>query len=473
MCEAVLQAGLAISRGVELAGGRALAVGGWVRDRLLGLPSADLDLEVYGLEPPVLERLLRARFTVLSDGRAFGILKVPLPGLSRPIDVALPRRELKSGPGHKGFVVQVDPHMSPRQAASRRDLTVSAMALDLLSGELVDPYDGFRDLERRRLRAVDPSRFAEDPLRVLRAAGLAARFRFRPDPVLLELCARPDLAELPRERVFAELRKVLLLGVRPSLAFEMLRRTGQLRHLPELAALEGVPQEADWHPEGSVYNHTLLALNAAAAARVGDAREDLVVALAVLCHDLGKPATTEVRGDRVRSIGHDQAGEAPTRSLLARLTGETRLVEDVVPLVLEHLRPAQMFAAGAGDAAIRRLAGRVSIRRLVRVARADHLGRATADAAARRFPAGDWLMARATALKVESAQQAPLLLGRHLLDLGLKPGPELGGLLRRAYEAQLDGRVSNTEEALRFLGLGPASPVSDPGRPASPKAGAS
>jgi tRNA nucleotidyltransferase (CCA-adding enzyme) len=453
MRQVVLEAGLAISRLVEEAGGRALAVGGWVRDKLLGLDSKDLDLEIYGLEPELLERLLRTRFRVQTGGLAYGILKVPLPGLRRPIDVALPRRELKSGRGHKGFVVQLDPSMSFREAASRRDVTVSAMALDLLSGGLLDPFGGARDLERRVLRAVDPRRFPEDPLRVLRAASLAGRFRLKPDAELLELCGKPDLSELARERLFEPLHKVLLTGVKPSLTFELLRRAGQLDHFPELDALVGVPQEPEWHPEGSVYNHTLLALNATAAERTGEEHEDLVVALAVLCHDLGKSAATTVEDGRVRSIGHDQAGEAPTRKLLARLTGESRLVEQVVPLVLEHLRPGQLYEANAGDAAVRRLAARVPIHRLVRVARADQFGRATIEAVERRFPAGDWLLDRARALQVDRAPLEPVLLGRHLIACGLAPGPAFRDLLQRAYEAQLEGRISTAEEALELLGL--------------------
>jgi tRNA nucleotidyltransferase (CCA-adding enzyme) len=453
MSQAVLEAGLDLSRRVREAGGRALAVGGWVRDRMLGSDSEDLDLEVYGLSLGALERLLRARYAVQGVGKAFGVLKVEVPGLSCPVDVALPRRESKTGLGHKGFEVQVDPHMTPREAASRRDLSVSAMGLDLLSGELVDPFGGAEDLRRGRLRAVDPLRFPEDPLRVLRAASLAARFRLKPDAELLDLCSKPDLAELPRERLFEELQTALLAGRKPSLAFELLRRAGQLGHFPELAALVGVPQEPRWHPEGDVYNHTLLALNAAAAERTGQAHEDLVVLLAVLCHDLGKPSATELLDGRVRSLGHDRAGEAPTRSLLARLTGEVRLIEQVVPLVLEHLRPAQLFEARAGDAAIRRLAGRVPIHRLVRVARADHLGRATHEAIERRFPAGDWLHDRARALAVDRGAPKPVLLGRHLIACGLQPGPAFRGLLDRAYEAQLDGRVGTAEEALAYLGL--------------------
>lgn len=453
MKRAVLEAGVRIARLVEASGGRVLAVGGWVRDQVLGQDSGDLDLEVYGLPLGVLEPLLRSHFEIQSVGREFGVLKVLLPGFPRPVDVALPRREVKLGPGHRGFAVHTDPQMSPREAACRRDLTAGAIAMDLLGGQIVDPFSGVEDLRRRRLRAVDPARFPEDPLRVLRAAQYAARFRLQPDAPLLEAASRPDLGELPRERVFDEFKKFLLQGRKPSLALDFLRRCGQLRHFPEVQALVGVPQERKWHPEGDVYNHTLLALNVAARERAGEEREDLLVALGVLCHDLGKPDTTELRDGRFRSLGHDVAGEGPTRSFLARLTAEAGLADEVVALVREHLHPMLFYDSGARAAAIRRLAGRVPIQRLVRVARADHLGRTTPEALARSFPAGDWLLDRARALDVERAPLKPLLLGRHLIARGLEPGPRFRELLAAAYEAQLEGRVNTPEQALDLLGL--------------------
>jgi tRNA nucleotidyltransferase (CCA-adding enzyme) len=171
------------------------------------------------------------------------------------------------------------------------------------------------------------------------------------------------------------------------------------------------------------------------------------VGFAVLCHDLGKPATTEVLGARVRSFGHEQAGEAPTRSFLARLTNQKELVEQVVPLVVEHLQPTALHKAGAGDAAVRRLAKRVGrIDRLVRVARADHLGRDTAEPSGPAFPAGEWLLERAVALDVRTEAPRPLVQGRHLIELGLSPGPHFRALLDECFEAQLAGRIGTVEE---------------------------
>ncbi|MDO9171045.1 MAG: HD domain-containing protein [bacterium] len=433
---------LDVCRAVRDEGGRALLVGGCVRDALLERAPVDHDLEVYGVEPERLESLLSSRHDLDRTGRAFGVLKLR----GAPVDVSLPRRESKAGLGHRGFLVQSDPDLTPREAALRRDFTLNAIAYDPLTGEVVDPVGGRGDLERRVLRRVS-ERFAEDPLRVLRGMQLVARFELTADPETVTACRGLDPEGLARERIFEEWRKLLLLGARPSLGLAFLRDTGWLDHFPELAALVGCAQDPEWHPEGDAWIHTGLCLDAFAAERTGDEREDLIVGLAVLCHDLGKPATTRFADGRLRSPGHLEAGEAPARALLARLTPQRDLVEQVVPLVREHSRPYELHRAAAGDAAIRRLAHRVGrIDRLVRVARADRLGRG--DGAGPGFPAGDWLLERAAALDVRDAPPQPLVLGRHLIGLGLAPGPGFKTLLDECYEAQLAGRIATVEEGV-------------------------
>jgi len=440
--EGVRDVVLDVCRAVREAGGRALLVGGCVRDALLGREPADHDLEVYGVAPERLEELLAARHPLDRTGRAFGVLKLR----GAPVDVSLPRRESKAGLGHRGFLVQSDPGLTPQEAALRRDFTLNAIAYDPLSGEIVDPVDGRGDLRRRILRRVS-DHFAEDPLRVLRGVQLAARFELTADPATAAACRGLEFEGLARERIFEEWRKLLLLGARPSLGLVFLRESGWLRFFPELAALVGCGQDPAWHPEGDVWTHTGLSLDVFAAERVGDEREDLVVGLAVLCHDLGKPATTRFADGRLRSPGHLEAGEAPTRALLARLTPQQALVGQVVPLVREHARPYELHRAAAGDAAIRRLALRVGrIDRLVRVARADRLGRG--DGAGPDFPAGDWLLERAAALDVSAAPPRPLVLGRHLIGLGLAPGPGFKAILDECYEAQLAGRIATAEQGV-------------------------
>jgi len=433
-----------ICRMVAESGGQGILVGGCVRDAILGIAPKDADIEVYGLEPEQVERLLSAKFKIVAVGRAFGVLKIH----GVPIDVSLPRRESKSGLGHKGFLVNSDPMMEYREAAARRDFTVNSMGFDPLKNEVIDPYGGRRDINARLLRHTS-AQFSEDPLRVLRAMQFAARFDFEVAPETVALCRKIEPEGLPRERIFEEWSKLILKGVRPSRGLAFLRDCGWIRYYPELEAMIGCRQDPDWHPEGDVWVHTLHCMDAFAAERVGDEWEDLVVGLAVLCHDLGKPSTTEDDDGRIRSKGHEQAGEAPTRSFLARMTDQSDLIEAVVPHVVNHLRPQELHECNASDSAIRRLARKVGrIDRLVRVSRADQMGRPPKPFTG--FPAGDWLLERAGALAVVYSTPPMIVMGRHLLEMGLTPGPSVGEVLSVCYEAQLEGKFTTLDEGLEF-----------------------
>ncbi len=419
-------------------------MGGSVRDALLGEPLEDLDFEVFGLEPEKLRATLGEHFKLDLVGQSFGVLKIR----HLPIDVALPRRESKRGLGHKGFEIHSDPHLPMDEAARRRDFTINAIAWDPLRGELIDPVGGVADLESRKLRHVS-EKFSEDPLRVLRAMQFAARFELVVAPETVALCRTIEPEGLARERLLEEWKKLILKGRRPSIGLAFLRDCGWLEHYPELVALIGCEQEPEWHPEGDVWIHTLHVMDAFAEERLGDEWEDLVVGLGCLCHDFGKPATSyeDVDG-RIRSPNHEAEGEAPTRSFLSRITAQEKLVDAVVPLVREHLKPFQLYDAGASAAAVRRLARRVRIDRLVRVARADHKGRPPKPYDG--FPAGQWLLAKAEELRVEREAPAPIVQGRHLIELGLRPGPHFGPLLEQCFEAQLDGRFADLEGGLEM-----------------------
>ncbi|MEM6701212.1 MAG: HD domain-containing protein [Acidobacteriota bacterium] len=424
-------------------GGVLHVVGGGVRDALLHREVADLDLELFGLEPSAVRTLLDRRFALDQVGEAFGVLK--LRGLA--IDVGLPRRESKSGLGHRSFDVLSDPHMSPAEAAQRRDFTLNAIAYDPLTREIIDPLGGVADLEARTLRHTS-ERFAEDPLRVLRGMQFVARFDLAPASETLEICRRMTLEGLPAERIFEEWRKLLVQGHRILNGLRFLEDSGWIRYFPEIGALRDCPQDPEWHPEGDVFTHVGHVLDAFAKARIKDPWEDLVVGLGCLCHDLGKPTTTVREEGRWRSKGHETAGEGPTRSLLGRMTAQTKLVESVVPLVLHHMKPFQLFAGRAGDAAIRRLALKVRIDRLVRVARADSAGRPPLEA---DDQAERWLEEKAAALALRDSAPQPLLQGRHLIERGLRPGPDFGPLLERCFEAQIEGDFHDMDSAFGFL----------------------
>ena len=440
-----------IAVAARTAGGRALIVGGWVRDRLRGHPSKDLDLEVFGIPQDRLAPLLASFGRVEAVGQSFPVYKVIAQGEGEFIDVALPRRESKSGRGHKGFEVVGDPAMSIEDAARRRDFTVNSIAWDPLTDTYEDPFDGRADLDRRLLRAVDPTTFGDDSLRVLRAVQFAARFEFALDADTAALCRRIPLDDLPSERIWGELEKLLLAAERPSVGFALSLDLGVVdRLLPELKPLVGCEQEPEWHPEGDVWTHTLLVIDKARELNADLDRPRLIaLMLGAVCHDLGKPATTAVIDGRIRSLNHEEAGVAPTLSLLDRLNIHTidgfDVRTQVVGLVAHHLKPGMLCkAAQVGDRAFRRLAQKVDLELLARVARADCLGR-TGDF---DCSAMDWFIDRARALGVEHHPPAPLLMGRHLLALGLSPGPKVGEILQVVYERQLDGEVRSVEDAI-------------------------
>ncbi|NOT25639.1 MAG: HD domain-containing protein [Acidobacteria bacterium] len=435
----------AIASSIRNAGGRALVVGGWVRDRLRKEPSKDIDLEVFGIPQDRLPGLLAPFGRVEAVGQSFPVYKVA------DLDVALPRRESKSGRGHKGFQVTGDPSMSPEDAARRRDFTVNAIFWDPLTDKYEDPFNGSHDVERRVLKAVDLTTFGDDSLRVLRAIQFAARFEFTLEPDTAFLCRRIALDDLPAERIWGELEKLLLAARRPSIGFDLALDLGVIdRILPEMRLLVGCVQEPEWHPEGDVWVHTLMVIDKAHELNPDLDRARLTtVMLGAVCHDLGKPATTAFSDGRIRSLNHEEAGVAPTISLLDRLNIHTidgfDVRAQVIGLVAHHLKPG-MFrkAAQVGDGAFRRLAQKVNLELLARLARADCLGRTgTFDCSAM-----DWFITRARTLGVEHRPPAPFLMGRHLLELGLSPGPAIGELLNRVYERQLDGDVRNVDEAI-------------------------
>ncbi len=441
----------AIASVVRDAGGRALVVGGWVRDRLRGEPSKDVDIEVFGIAEDRLRELIAPLGRVEAVGQSFPVYKVVRPGSGEgDVDVALPRRESKSGRGHKGFEVQGDPFMPMAEAARRRDFTVNAIAWDPLTDVYEDPFDGRADIERRLLRAVDLSTFGDDSLRVLRAVQFAARFEFALHDDTVALCRSIPLDDLPAERVWGEVDKLLHAG-RPSIGFALALELGVIeRVLPELAPLVGCQQEPEWHPEGDVWTHTLMVIDQARALNGDlDRPRFLAVMLGAVCHDLGKPATTAMIDGRIRSLDHEQAGVEPTLRLLDRLNVHSidglDVRAQVVGLVANHLKPGMFHKAdNVGDGAFRRLAQKVDMDLLARVARADCLGRGGGfDCSAM-----DWFAARAHALGVEHQPPPPLLLGRHLLALGIAPGPRIGVILKDVYEKQLDGEIRTVDEAI-------------------------
>lgn len=436
-----------LAAAIQAAGGRALIVGGWVRDALLGLaPSDEVDMEVYGLGPEALRSVLGTFGRVDAVGESFTVYKVA------GFDVALPRRDSKVGRGHRGFEVVGDPFMPLADAVRRRDFTINALLYDPLTGDVIDLVGGRRDLDARVLRAVDADTFGDDSLRVLRGLQFAARFDLKMDPATRALCATLALDDLASERVYAELEKLLWLARRPSVGLALGLKIGVIGRLfPELHALVDCPQEPDWHPEGDVWTHTLMVIDRARAAVDDlDRGRAMAVLLGAVCHDFGKPATTAFIDGRIRSPNHEAAGVPPAEAFLDRLRvhtiGDVDVRRQVLGMVQYHLAPGMWHKATStvSDGAFRRLALKVDLELLARLARADCVGReGEFDCSAM-----DWFLERARALGVEHRPPAPILLGRHVLTLGLSPGPEVGRVLKAVYERQLDGVVTSLDEAI-------------------------
>ena len=431
-----------------------MLVGGCVRDELMGLEPKDWDLEVYGVAPEKLREILDMFGEVNVVGEAFTVYK-----LAHDLDVSIPRRERKVGKGHRGFVVEGDPSMSFEEACSRRDFTINAILKDPLTAEIVDPFNGRDDIDENLLRHVSSDTFAEDSLRVLRAAQFAARFEFDIAPETVEICKQIDVTDLPRERVWGELEKLLLKAQKPSIGLKWLYDLGVVDQIfPEMRSLVGVPQEPEWHPEGDVDVHTLMVVDEARKL-IDDLpyEKQVTVMLGALAHDFGKPPTTQFFDGRWRSHSHDEAGVEPTLAFLDTIGIHTLNGYDVrnqvVQLVRYHLKPGEYYKSKnpVGDGAFRRLARKVEPDLLYRVAKADSLGRNPDWLPKEKWfgsEAQEWFIEKVRELQIEKKAPDPILMGRHLIELGLEPSPKFRQILDAVYELQLDGKVTNVDEAV-------------------------
>lgn len=421
----------AIATAVNTLGGRTYYVGGYVRDRLMGRENTDLDIEVHGVTPQDLERILDAYGERIAIGESFGVYALK----GYPIDIAMPRREHAVGHGHRDFTVSVDPFIGTEKAAARRDFTINALMQDVLTGEVVDHYGGQDDLRDGVLRHVNDESFAEDPLRVVRAAQFAARLGFSVAPATVTLCRSMDLTTLPRERIEGEWRKALLDAATPSVFFETLREMGQLDHwFPELAALIDVPQPPRWHAEGDVWNHTMMVLDAAAAYR--DRMENpYAFMLAALAHDVGKAITTTVDGDAIHAYGHEVAGLPLAERLLTRITHEKSVIAYALSLVEYHMKPYTLAASNVAIKSTNRLFDSVpDPQALILIAAADNAGRITAE------PVTDytaWLTERLAVYREYMAR--PYVAGRDLVAAGLTADSRFADYLAYAHKLRLAG----------------------------------
>ncbi len=448
-----------IVRALHTAGYRALIAGGAVRDDLLGLAPKDFDVEVYGVSFEVLKELLAHHGRIDLVGQSFGVVKLTVHG-GAVYDFGLPRRDSKVGRAHRDFLSTFDPGITPKEAASRRDFTINAMAFDPVANELLDFFGGREDLERRILRATSDA-FREDPLRVLRGMQLVCRFDLTVDPATAEQCHAivGEYATIAQERVAEEFMKWAVKSAKPGRIAEFLVDTGWIVHFPEIANLRGVPQDPEWHPEGDVGVHTMLVVDAAARIAVRDSLdgdERAVLLFAALTHDFAKAGTTALRErdgvPRWTAYGHEALGGPLARAFLEGIGIKPAIVEQVIPLVENHLAHSSL-RNDVTPRTVRRLALRLApanITQLIRLIEADHAGRPPLPAGLPESAVRIQDMAAAQA--VETKPQPALILGRHVLPyFENRSGPHIGEITRAAYEAQTDGAFSTEEEGLKWL----------------------
>lgn len=437
-----------VAKAIQAVGGRAMLVGGCVRDEIMKLEPKDWDLEVYGVQPDKLREVLESFGQVDAVGQSFAVYK-----LDNEIDVAIPRRERKVGEGHRGFLIEGDPDMSFKEASSRRDFTMNAVLKDPLTGELLDFHNGLYDIDQRVLRHVQQETFIEDSLRVLRAAQFAARFDMVIDSFTLDLCRSIDLSDLAKERIREEMIK-LLLSKNPKRGLEFL----DLMHInqklfPEIESLKGVQQDPIWHPEGDVFIHTGMVIEEARKL-IDDLpyEEKIIVMLSALCHDFGKPSTTEMIDGRWRARGHEEAGVEPTLSFLDTLGIDNEAMRNQISaIVANHLAPAVFYKDKPSVGAFRRLANKVRLDLLCLVSEADVLGRNPIWLDKDKWTNNNahvWFRERIANLNIEKKGPDSLLMGRHLIELGLKPSKQFGDIIKQVYEKQLDGEINTVEEAI-------------------------
>lgn len=435
---------------------RAYLVGGAVRDALMKLPPGrDFDIEVFGIGYEQLVQALSRWGRTDLVGRSFGVVKLTT-GSEHLYDFTVPRLDSKVAPGHKGFDVHFDSAITPHTAAARRDFTINSFMYDPRTRQVLDFFGGEADLRNHVLRHTSEA-FVEDPLRVLRGMQFAARFDLAAAPETIALCRRMKgaFSELAVERVRDEWFKWAQSSTKPSAGLHFLAETEWIDHFPEVKAMMGVPQEPEWHPEGDVFVHTCHCCDVLARLpqwQAEDPQSRIAHMLAILAHDFGKPATTqEAEKDgrmRIVSPGHEEAGGALAASFLGRMRAPLAIEERVIPLVRNHLFHFQSMT----DRAVRRLAKRLepeNIQGLCLIMTADSMGRPPRPAVEPEFVRQ--LLAKAHELQVRQKPPEPILMGRHLIELGLEPGKIFGAILHRAYDAQLEGTFFDLTHALQWL----------------------
>lgn len=439
-----------------------ILVGGSVRDKLLdkNIESKDIDIELYThLKYEDIIELLNKKYKCDIVGKHFGVIKIRTDD-GNDFDLSLPRIEKSIGNKHIDFEVILDGKLDFKEAFKRRDFTFNAIGYDFIEEKIIDIYNGENDLKNKIIRHVNSKTFVEDPLRIYRAIQFAARFEFQiaeeTKDLIHNMIKNGLLDELPKERVFVEFEKLLIKSKNPSIGFELMKEFGILeKYFEELHKLIGVEQEKEWHPEGDVWVHTMMVIDEMAKIEVNNDKK-LLYMLSCLCHDLGKPEYTKIINNKITSRGHEEGGIEPTVNFLRKLTNDNKLINQVCKLVELHLQPSLLYIAEPRNSAIKRLNNKLieenlTILDLAIINKADSNGRTTKDALVKYTPQYDWIVNKYKELNLTDKKIEPLIKGKDLIDLGLKPDKSFKEILNKVYDYQIDNNIDNKEETYNYL----------------------
>ena len=429
-------------------GGRAFLVGGASIDMFTGKEPKDWDIEVFGVS---YERLIEiARLVGEADlvGSKFGVVKVK--GCPLDIELSIPRTENKNGPKHQDFDITLKPDLSIKEAGRRRDFTINTIYIDLRTSKVIDEWGGVRDLHDHVLRYVDPNTFIEDPLRAFRAIQLAARKAEHMTPELGMLIKEmsPAVRILSGSAILGELTKCLMFAKQPSKGLQYLSPTGLIGMFPELEAIASCPQHPTHHPEGDVWTHTQMVVDQAAKWK-HELPEDwqLGFMFGALLHDVGKPVVIDL--ETYSTICHDKEGAPLARAFMERITDNEDLITKAVAITEVHMRPRLLLKASAKRAAWRRLQNVCPLNVLAYVSMCDSDGRGDpAMVQGKSDPAFIKTMEVYDEFGKPSWGIEPILMGRHLIEAGYKPGITFSPMLKAAYEYQLEEGCTDIQELL-------------------------
>jgi poly(A) polymerase len=422
-----------IVRRLQKAGFAAFWVGGCVRDSLLGRKPGDYDIVTSAL-PPQIESLFPHTIPV---GRKFGVIVVV--EAEHQFQVATFRAEADYQDGRRPETVVFGDAMAD---ARRRDFTINGLFFDPIKHKLLDWVGGEADLRAKIIRTIDSpqERFAEDHLRLLRAVRFAAQLDFEIEPKTFAAvkAAAPKIVGISAERIREELLK-LFAPPHAARGLELLRESGLLQHiLPELTATITCEQSPNWHPEGSVFNHLVLML------RHLPADADPLLPWAALLHDIAKPVTasTDPVNGNIHFYGHERVGADMAQQILERLRFPRKQTDDVVKAVRYHMQFKD--APDMRKSTLRRMLMRPTFALELQLHRLDCLG------SHRRLDVYDYLVKQASELEKQPEIRPPLLNGKDLIALGMKPGPLLGALLADIREKQLQDELKTKAQAKKY-----------------------